>query len=45
MTREELEAELAKVRAQLAGLKPGDPLYVTGKIIEEAILHSLGVKE
>lgn len=43
MTHEELLAELAKVQEKLTKLKPDDPMYVTGKIIEQAILHSLGV--
>lgn len=45
MTREELEAELAKVLERLEKAKVGSPAWVAGKEIEKAILHSLGVGE
>lgn len=44
MTREELEAELAKILERLERLKAGSPAWVAGKEIEKAILHSLGVR-
>lgn len=45
MTRQELEAELAKVLERLSKLPEGSPAWVAGKEIEKAILHSLGVGE